>query len=173
MSKVKIQVAEINESSALADVAAATFTESFSEYNTAENMQKYIEDNYCESNLKSELEDNSVIYFIVSYNKQVAGYMKLRLNSTYREIEDYFSIEIERIYLLKKFHKLGLGKRLILKSIQLAKQNGYNLLWLAVWERNTNAISFYEHLGFTQFSNKPFMLGNDLQNDICFKLGIA
>jgi ribosomal protein S18 acetylase RimI-like enzyme len=172
LSKIKIRAVDSGDLQMLSQIASITFNESFAAFNTPENMCSYINEHFNESALKTDVENDSNLYYLIYTDQQAVGYMKLRFNSSIEGIEDYFSIEIERIYILKNYHKQGLGKRLIQKAIQIAKENNYNLLWLAVWEHNTNAIAFYEHMGFTRFSTKTFVLGNDVQNDICYKLKI-
>ncbi|MEM9391391.1 MAG: GNAT family N-acetyltransferase, partial [Bacteroidota bacterium] len=46
---------------------------------------------------------------------------------------------------------------------------GLGYIWLGVWEYNTDAIRFYERLGFTPFGQHSFILGSDHQTDILMK----
>jgi ribosomal protein S18 acetylase RimI-like enzyme len=47
----------------------------------------------------------------------------------------------------------------------LARRDGHDEVWLAVWEHNARAIRFYEKHGFTQVGEQPFTLGRDVQTD--------
>ena len=38
-------------------------------------------------------------------------------------------------------------------------------LWLAVWERNPRAMSFYRKCGFEEVGEQAFVLGRDHQRD--------
>ena len=52
---------------------------------------------------------------------------------------------------------------------QQAKQNKKKYVWLGVWEKNVNAIAFYEKMGFKQAGQHLFQIGNELQSDLIMK----
>ena len=76
------------------------------------------------------------------------------------------SLEIERIYVKNKFQKLGLGKLLLNKAIEIAMESDKKKIWLGVWEKNENAIVFYKNMGFVQTSDHSFYMGDEEQIDL-------
>lgn len=68
-------------------------------------------------------------------NKEVAGYLKLNFNDAQSEKMGNDSLEIERIYIRGKFHKRGLGKYLMNKALDIAKDQNKEKIWLGVWEK--------------------------------------
>jgi len=84
-------------------------------------------------------------------------------------LEDWNCIEIERLYAAKEFIGRNVGSKLMECCLQQAFDEGFQLVWLGVWEHNLRAISFYEKWGFEKFGSHPFMLGKDLQTDLLFK----
>ncbi len=44
-----------------------------------------------------------------------------------------------------------------------------NYVWLGVWEKNIDAISFYKKMRFKKAGRHPFRMGNELQNDLIMK----
>lgn len=76
------------------------------------------------------------------------------------------SLEIERIYVKKKFQKHGLGKFLLNKAIESAMEHSKKKLWLGVWEKNENAIAFYTKMGFVQTGSRSFYMGDEEQIDL-------
>ena len=70
----------------------------------------------------------------------------------------------------QELHGKQLGKLLLQKAIDISQKQGYQYLWLAVWERNLKAIAFYTKHGFVEFDKHTFLLGNDAQIDIMMKL---
>jgi ribosomal protein S18 acetylase RimI-like enzyme len=65
---------------------------------------------------------------------------------------------MERLYLLKEFYNLGLGKELLNFNIQLAKKNKQLGIWVFVWTENTKAIAFYKKMDFKKVGNHDFVL---------------
>jgi ribosomal protein S18 acetylase RimI-like enzyme len=80
---------------------------------------------------------------------ELAGYMKLNSGAAQTVEGKAGTLEIERIYVLAKFHGKQMGKRLLQHAIDVAKEAAYDTIWLGVWERNTKAIAFYERNGFS------------------------
>ncbi|MDQ0194797.1 ribosomal protein S18 acetylase RimI-like enzyme [Paenibacillus wynnii] len=115
--------------------------------------------------LEKELSNtSSEFYFIYSYS-EIAGYLKLNANEVQTEIMDNDSLEIERIYIKKKFHKQGLGKYLIHKAIEIAIERNKEKIWLGVWEKNESAITFYKKMDFVQTGAHSFYMGDEEQID--------
>ena len=173
MSKSKIKRVGLDELEALVDVSRSTFEESFAEHNTAEDMRLYLSRNLTDGKIKSELEHGESEFYFALVDNAVAGYMKLKYNSHVEELGDFTSVEVERIYVLKKFQGNGLGRKLLERAVKQAIEVGFDYVWLGVWEHNTNAIDFYKHLGFEPFGKQPFQLGNDLQTDVRMRLRLS
>ena len=60
---------------------------------------------------------------------------------------------MERLYLLKEFYGLGLGKKLFDFNVGLIKKNNQKGIWLYVWIKNYRALNFYEKVAF-KYKNK-------------------
>jgi len=76
------------------------------------------------------------------------------------------SLEIERIYIRNKYQGKGLGKHLFNKAMEIAVAQNKKSIWLGVWEKNNNAIGFYEKIGFIQTGAHSFFMGDEEQIDI-------
>lgn len=162
-----------NKLEILRNISVKTFIETFSSQNTVENMKQYLDSKMSLSKLKEELNNlNSFFYFIIT-NKVIIGYIKLNFESAQTEnVFDGKAFEIERIYILSKFRRKGYGKIALENIFQIGRKKGYEKIWLGVWEYNKNAIAFYKHIGFKEFSKHSFLLGNDNQTDLLLEIKI-
>ncbi|WP_430689983.1 GNAT family N-acetyltransferase [Lentilactobacillus laojiaonis] len=43
---------------------------------------------------------------------------------------------------------MGIGSKLMMQAINLAKSLNKKFIWLGVWKDNLNALSFYQKVGF-------------------------
>ena len=154
----------------LREIAKETFFETFCHMNTKENMDDYLKTSFSYENIKSEIENQDSIFFIVRYKSQVAGYMKVNLEKAQTEADHQNSLEVQRIYILKKYQRMGLGKLLIDKAIEIAKEKNLDYIWLGVWEIHTDAIKFYEKQGFKKFGSHTFVMGDEIQKDDLMKM---
>jgi ribosomal protein S18 acetylase RimI-like enzyme len=82
-------------------------------------------------------------------------------------------VELERIYVDKSAIGRGVGAALMEACLDAARRGGHRTLWLGVWERNPNAIGFYERLGFRQVGTHGFRFGSKLQTDLLMALPLA
>ena len=78
----------------------------------------------------------------------MAGYLKLNEGDAQTDIRDPASMEVERIYVLRRFQDRGLGGRLI-------------------------AIRFYRRHGFREFGTHMFDLGGEPQRDLLMRRDIS
>ena len=65
--------------------------------------------------------------------------------------------ELVKLYLNASARGTGLGKKLMVQSMQWAKEKGYSQVYLESMPELSKAVSIYEHIGFERI-NKP--LGN-------------
>ncbi len=154
----------------LQQISIQTFRETFSAVNTTENMEKYISEKLSLSQLATELKDENALFYFIKSTNEVIGYLKLNMGASQTELKDDCALEIERIYVLKKFHGKNIGAQLLEKAIQVAKELDKNFIWLGVWENNQRAIQFYTKNRFVVFDKHLFTLGEDVQTDLMMKL---
>ena len=132
-------------------------------------MKSYLEQNFTTSRLALELKEEGTTFFLALHNNSVVGYAKMKKQEQSEDLNEENNIEIERIYSRKEYLGKKVGNSLMEACLNLARQGGYKVIWLGVWEHNPRAISFYEKWGFEKFGSHLFLLGNDLQTDFLMK----
>lgn len=149
----------------LQEISIETFNDTFKDQNSPENMKAYLESAFHSNQLEKELSNISSQFFFVYFNHEVSGYLKVNTNEAQSEEMGDESLEIERIYIKNKFQKHGLGKYLFNKAVEIALDCNLKKIWLGVWEKNENAIAFYEKMGFVQTGAHSFYMGDEEQID--------
>ena len=172
MNNISIIKAELHDIEKLQKIGRQTFFETFSESNSEENMQKYLDEGFSIEKLTTELTDSNAEFYFAVLDLEIIGYLKLNFGDSQTELKDNKALEIERIYVSKEFHGKSVLQLLYDKAIEVAKQNNVDYVWLGVWEENPRAISFYKKNGFVEFDKHIFKLGNDEQIDIMMKLNL-
>jgi ribosomal protein S18 acetylase RimI-like enzyme len=172
---LNIKIEQINHShiAALQQIGRQTFSETFAESNSAENMAKYLEEAYSHEKLSAELNDSNSFFYFAIMDEKVIGYLKLNKGGSQTELKDNDALEIERIYVLKDFHGKKIGQLLFDKAIEVAKAKHVAYVWLGVWEENKKALQFYTKNGFVEFDQHVFVLGDEAQTDIMMKLELS
>ena len=151
-------------------LSETTFIDSFGEDNNEEDLKAYLLENFSVEKLEKELRNQYSRYYIVLFHGEPAGYMKVNFEGAHTEKNYGNSLEVQRIYVLKKFLGRKIGKSLMEKAMEIGRSGNLDYLWLGVWERNTSAIGFYERMGFKKIGEHIFVIGNDKQLDYLMKL---
>jgi len=162
---IDIKTCTLEDLETLRAVSIETFDETFKDQNSPENMKAYLENAFNLNKLKEELLNKSSQFILLYFNNEVAGYLKLNLNEAQSEEMGDHSLEVERIYIKRKFQKYGLGKYLLNLAIEKAEELQKKEVWLGVWEKNENAIAFYKKMGFVQTGTHSFHMGDEEQTD--------
>lgn len=150
-------------------LAIRTFRDTFDESNTPENMMLYITGQLTLPKIKEALEEKGSVFFLAEKAGQAVGYARVRQSPLPEGFSEENAIEIERLYVDKKFIGKRVGYLLMNSCLRHATRNGFKTVWLGVWEHNTRALAFYEKWGFQKFGHHTFMLGNDAQTDLLMK----
>jgi ribosomal protein S18 acetylase RimI-like enzyme len=132
-------------------------------------MDEHVGRAYARVALERELAEPDSSFFLATVGEQAAGFIKLNRERAQTERQPFSSVEVEQIYLLREFQGLGLGRRLMEKAFDAARDDGLEYVWLGVWERNPSAIGFYEHAGFSRFGSHPFRFGSVEHTDVLMR----
>lgn len=149
----------------LQEISYETFNETFKHQNSEENMNTYLKKAFNLKQLEKEMSNSSSQFFFVYINDEIAGYLKINSDDAQSEEMGKESLEVERIYIRNKFQKHGLGKLLLKKAMEVAREGNKKNIWLGVWEKNETAIAFYKKMEFVQTGAHSFYMGDEKQTD--------
>lgn len=169
ISQIQIRIADEKDAELIADMSRETFYETFAPVNTNENMDKFMNETFTKKALMDEVGAPGNIFLLAYVDNEPAGYVRMREANNPPELGNIAAMEIARIYAVHKFIGKGVGKALLQRSLEIAKEKHNAVAWLGVWEYNQRAIDFYSKQGFEKFSEHEFILGNDVQTDWLMK----
>lgn len=149
----------------LQEISYETFNETFKNQNSPENIQAYLKRAFNLKQLEEEVANTSSHFFFVCLHDEIAGYVKVNIDDAQSEDMGNDALEIERIYIKNNFQRHGLGKHLFQIATDIALERNKKKIWLGVWEKNENAITFYKKLGFIQTGAHSFYMGDEEQID--------
>jgi GNAT superfamily N-acetyltransferase len=162
---VLVRLAAPADAAWLAALAERTFRETYTEFNTPENMERYVADHFGPDRQAAELRDPRNVTLVVDVNGEAAGYAQLARGPAPPCVAGPMPMEVVRFYIDRPWHGRGLAQTLMAATTDLARAAGARTLWLGVWERNGRAIAFYRKSGFEDVGTQIFVLGTDHQQD--------
>lgn len=154
----KIAKATIQDSKQLAQLAKASFLPAHGHSAPKEDVDMYVSGNFNETTFIKEISNPESHYYLIYYDKKLAGYSKITLNTPNKNRTSNNITCLSRLYVLKEFYGLQLGKALFHFNLELAKQHQQQGIWLHVWVENQRAIHFYTKMGFKIVGSYDFRI---------------
>jgi ribosomal protein S18 acetylase RimI-like enzyme len=167
---IEIKKANLHDIIAIQKIGIQSFTETFTDNNTPENIEKYLQDSFNSAQLTLEINNSNSFFYLAFSDAEPVGFLKVNLEEAQTESLYKNTLEIQRIYVLKDFHGKKIGQLFLDQALKVAKQEQVVYIWLGVWEENRKAIHFYTKNNFVPFDKHIFILGNDKQTDLIMKL---
>jgi ribosomal protein S18 acetylase RimI-like enzyme len=169
MEKIDVRAIGTEDVEDLQLIAKKIFAETFKEYNSPENLNKYLEEKFSIERLVQELSNPFSSFYFAQIGNDVIGFLKTNTGTAQTELNDLNAFEIERIYVLEAYHGKKVGQLLIDKALDEAQKTTCSYVWLGVWENNHRAVRFYRKNGFEKFDTHIFRLGDEEQTDWMMK----
>lgn len=160
-----IRLGTTTDATALAELAARTFRDTFAADNRPEDMALHMASAYGTSQQQRELADPDITTLMVEIDGQLAAYAQVRDSPPPVCVTGEAPVELWRFYVDRAWHGRGVAYALMRRVEFEAHRRGGRTLWLGVWERNARARAFYEKAGFKDVGSHVFMVGTDPQTD--------
>jgi len=148
----------------LAPLAKEAFLTAHGHSASNADIANYVAANFSEAHFIEELSNPENQYYIIYHQNKMAGYSKITLNTPTESITGNKITYMSRLYLLKEFYGLNLGKELFHFNLEISKQHQQHGIWLAVWIENTRAINFYTKQGFQIVGKHDFRISETHSN---------
>src|SRR5262245_20365400 len=165
---ISIRHATPEDAKLLTDLAYTTFWDAFAHHpkNAPADLAHYMRQAFSQEQIATELDDDKNYFLIADLDDKPAGYAKLVVDSIEPGINANRPIELKRLYSHQLFLGKGIGQGLMDACFDHARNGGFDVMWLGVWEYNPRAQRFYEKNGFRVVGKHTFQLGSDPQTDL-------
>jgi ribosomal protein S18 acetylase RimI-like enzyme len=174
-----VRAATVSDAALLAELGAQTFADTYANANTEADMRAHLDSVFSVEARARELADATRSTWIAEAidrdpnGRTAIGYATVRRNAQTDGVAFQNPAELERIYVARAWHGRRVGATLMDACIAQVERWQCNGLWLGVWEKNPNAIAFYQRVGFSIVGKKAFQLGTDVQNDFVMARAIV
>ena len=157
--------AELADAEQLAEFGARSFVDSYAHVMDRAELEAYVGEHYTPDRMRAEIDDADAACFL-ALDPEIVGFAQVRAgNRPECEMPSATPAELRRIYVERSRHGRGVAAKLLGMVQAEARLRGCDTLWLAVWEINDRAISFYRKSGFSMAGRQGFPIGNEVQTD--------
>lgn len=167
-----VRRASVEDAELLAELGAQTFEETFAKDNSPEDMSAYLADSFSVERLTEELNDPLSVFFVAEVEGVAAGYAKISEGKVSGAVEGEKPVELVRLYVARAWLGRGVGPALMRRCLEEARAQGFQTVWLGVWEHNYRAQAFYRKWNFHEVGEHIFQLGSDPQRDIVMQRAV-
>ncbi len=155
---------------ALAAFASGAFREAYDGLMPAGDIEMYCQKAFDPEKILDDLRQPHSVFHMLKQGNEIAGYTKLRSDRSRPDLLGFAAMEMERIYIGSRYYRKGLGTVLFNHALDYSRRQGFNLLWLAVWQKNQKALSFYKNSGMEIFGVQSFTVGSVLNEDFVLRI---
>ncbi len=146
-ASIHIRVAAPADADLLADLGARTLRSTFGP-DKSDAQAAYLALTFSPEAKSGALADPQAIVLIAEVHDSAAAYARLRFGYSPVCVGGGAPMEIARFYADAPWVGRGVGKALMKSCLELARDEGCDVVWLDVWEKNRRAIAFYAKWGF-------------------------
>jgi ribosomal protein S18 acetylase RimI-like enzyme len=163
-----VRKATSKDAQAVAELGTHVFTVTFGPNLKPADLQAYLVENYSVEATTREIENAQKDMIVVTdAEDQILGFALLTRGPPEPCIKDVpKQVQLQRIYLHPSAQGRGVGKLLLATVEREAKRQGFENLWLMVYEKNYKAIRIYEKLNFKTVGTHDFTVGVEVQTDL-------
>lgn len=156
--------AEPADADALAEMARASFTETFGALYPARDLATFLEQSFGATGLPAQIGDPRYAIRLAIADARIAGYAKIGPNA-FVDHGPADAIELYQLYVLSPWHGSGVAAALMDWAIAAARGRGATQLLLSVYADNHRAQRFYARYGLREIGRYAFAVGDTIDDD--------
>jgi diamine N-acetyltransferase len=151
---ITIEKATTEDIKTIQTIAKETWAVAFREILSGSQIKYMLAMMYSSDSIAKQMTEQNHVFFLATEGIQPVGYLSVEANYGGQN-----KTKIHKIYILPSAQGKGIGKLLIGKATQVAKEHQNQLLSLNV-NRNNVAVKFYETVGFVIVGQENIDIGS-------------
>ena len=165
---ITIRKATLADASDVSKLGASVFTTTFGHSVTADQLKDFLQESYSVGATEADINDPKKDLFlaVTSGDEKILGFALLTRDSVQSALDHVPNkVELQRIYIDPAAQGRGVGKRLEQELVKTGQREGFEHMWLSVWDQHTKGHAVYKRWGYEIAGKKTFDVGGDVQSD--------
>jgi diamine N-acetyltransferase len=155
--------ADVSYAATIATIGKKSFRNAFEHlFRSKVELFEYLEHTYEPVKLAKSMRKGNNVYFLAMFDKQPAGFAKVKMSSLNEHIESIAQMELQKIFVLPEYRDYGIGTALLNEVKSLADEIYPDYIWLNTHISNNKALRFYEKNGFEVINKDFFTVGSQV-----------
>ncbi|GAB5389833.1 MAG: hypothetical protein Alpg2KO_28010 [Alphaproteobacteria bacterium] len=153
---ILIRTAELADADQIAEVAAHTYTVTFGDSMTPEDLADVLQTTRSAPVFRQHIRDGSDL-LVACMGERIVGYILVVDNMLHTQCCSAGDRCIKSVYVHPDAQGKGIGRALMVASLERPGCKAAKAVYLDVWEENRKAVSLYKSLGFVPAGTVPVM----------------
>ena len=159
--KIEIHKATSEDAVTMALLGRITFDQTFGHlFDKRQDLLNYLDETFSVAKIRKGISKDNNRFWVAFVNDLPIGYAKLKLDSPSEFIRSNKVCQLQKIYVLRNFLNLKIGRLLQNELIREASNLDFENIWLSVLDRNERAIGFYLKNDFHKIGEHDFTIGS-------------
>ena len=180
MGDIALRLADKNDAHQVSSLIATVWSKHFAYSVSPSDLEHFVKVKLAPEQIAQEIADPVNTFVIatmtsgtiqeeaddtIAAQEQVIAVAQLVRGTTEPCLTFSKPIELRRLYVSDEHHGKGLAQRIVAHAEDLAREEGFDSVWLGVWEDNTRGLEFYRKMGFVEKGEHTFLVGESVRRD--------
>ena len=163
---VVVRAASAADASDLAAIGSSSFRDAYAAHSEPDDLEIHLQKHFTVAAVQRAMAAGDSDYLIALVNDLPCGLLRYRQQACPRPGGDDNAIEIQQLYVLAVSQGHGVGRQLVERVMEIARQQNVAGVWLQAWEMADWATGFYRSTGFEEIDKVSFELGETSYIDL-------
>ncbi len=150
--------ATTGDAAQIAAIGATVWISTYAENGVEPSFARYVLEHFTAGAVQAGLAEPDRHYWVAALGEALLGFVELKLHERSACVPARAQAEVARLYVLERFTRRGVGRRLLEESLAFAAAQGTETAWLSAYERNDRALAFYRTHGWQECGEYAFEL---------------
>jgi ribosomal protein S18 acetylase RimI-like enzyme len=164
-STVAVRRASVDDAVTLSETSSSTFWHAYGHSAPRDDVARHVEEHFSPAAIRGAMQDDVTAYYIAMDGARCSGLVKIRAPSAPPTIDAPDAVEVQQLYVSPDQQRMGTGRNLMKRVVELAAERNAPGIWLTVWSEADWATAFYRRYGFVERGTVPFQLGGTTHTD--------
>lgn len=155
MKKITFGKAKSEDALRISIVLKTVYIQAYATQGVTHEFANFITKKFAPEFITEKIRSDEDRYLIAYYNQNPIGVAEINYNNTC-PIRNIPVPELEKLYVLERFHGQGVGFGLLNEAEKVVKKKGHHQFQLEVYIKNDRAISFYKRQGYESIGEVDF-----------------
>lgn len=162
---MRIRQGERRDAQSLSALAIQVWLHTYATQGISAPIASYVLSEFTHEKFEALLSEESSAVLVAESNANLVGYAAVTAGKAC-PVRTNAKVELATLYVQAPFVGQGVGRELLGRAEQWARQRASTSLWLTVNSRNVHAIDFYAKHGYTQLGITYFGLGHEQHENL-------